>query len=137
MPKNSTERLLQRATTGADRWLMGCTLLLITGLALSLSLTPPGEQAVIQRDNQTILTLPLSRNQQVEVMGRLGPVTIQVQEGQVRLLEYASARMLGTRSGWISTSGSLVACVPCGILIRVEGNSGERNQTHPFDGIAR
>ncbi|MEO5349635.1 MAG: NusG domain II-containing protein [Magnetococcus sp. YQC-3] len=128
------QHLLWRGTTWPDRWVILFSALLIALLASHLFLRPAGEQAVIQRDNQTVLTLPLTHNQQVEVAGRLGPVAIQVQDGRVRLLEYASPRMIGTRSGWIASTGAMVACVPCGILIRVEGGLSGQDR---FDGIAR
>ena len=137
MLQNATENILWRATTPADRWTMGLSALLIGGFAGYLALRPAGQQAVVQRDNQTVLTLALTQNQQVEVAGRLGPVAIQVQDGRVRLLEYASPRLIGTRTGWIVASGAMVACVPCGILIRVEGGNTGHPQTDHFDGIAR
>ncbi|MEO5340611.1 MAG: NusG domain II-containing protein [Magnetococcus sp. MYC-9] len=129
--------LLQRATTVADRWLILCTALLITGCASYLALRPAGQRAIVQRDNQTVRTLALDNNQQMHVEGRLGPVLIQVQDGRVRLLEYASPRMIGTRSGWIATAGSMVACVPCGILIRVEGGDSVPTRSDALDGITR
>ena len=133
--KTSHEKaLLWRATTATDRWLMVVSALLISGFAGFQVLRPAGDEAVIERDNQIIMRLPLNRNKQIEVQGNLGAVAIQVQNGQVRLLEYASPRLIGTRSGWISRSGAMVACVPCGILIRVEG---EQTETNTFDGIAR
>lgn len=131
------EGLLQRATTPTDRWIIGISAVLIVGFAWHIAHRPAGQHAIIQRDNQTILTLPLTRNTQREVAGRLGPVTIEVENGRVRLLEYASSRMIGTRSGWISAGGAMVACIPCGILVRVEGSTTDQSHAIPFDGIAR
>ncbi len=137
MRQETTKGVLWRATTRADRWVMALSLLLIGGLASYLALRPAGQQAVIQRDNQTVLTLSLTRDQQTEVEGHLGPVVIQIKEGRVRLLEYASPRMIGTRSGWIAQSGAMVACVPCGILIRVTGGQADHSSDNHYDGIAR
>ncbi|MBF0400946.1 MAG: NusG domain II-containing protein [Magnetococcales bacterium] len=131
------KELLQRATTTADRWIILLSALLIGGFGWQISSRPPGQQAIIERDNQIILTLPLSHNQRQEVQGRLGSVAIEVEDGRVRLLEYASPRMIGTRSGWISRSGAMLACIPCGILIRVEGGSTAPADNQPYDSIAR
>ncbi|MEO5363288.1 MAG: NusG domain II-containing protein [Magnetococcus sp. DMHC-8] len=136
MPDRSMD-LLRRATNRADRQVMVGSLLMIVGLAIYLFLRPAGQQAVVQRDDQTVLTLSLSHDQQQEVAGRLGPVVIQVQGGRVRLLEYASPRLIGTRSGWIASAGAMVACVPCGILVRVAGEEAPQSSPDHFDGIAR
>lgn len=142
---HACHKLMWRATTIADRWLIVSTALLISSAAWHLATRPAGQRAVVHRDNHPVLTLSLANNQKTQVEGRLGPVAIQVQDGQIRLLEYASPRMIGTRSGWISASGAILACIPCGILIQVEGQvesqvgKDRTNQsgTEPFDGIAR
>lgn len=126
-----------RATTVSDRWLVVISALLILLLAWYLSGRPPGRWAIILHENIPILKLSLARNQQTQVEGQLGPVTVQVKDGQIRLLEYKSPRMIGTRSGWVSTSGSVLACVPCRILIRVEGEPTAPPGKDRYDGVAR
>lgn len=135
--ERSDTSLLLRATTPTDRWIMGISAILIGGFAWQMAHRPAGQQVVIQRNNQTILTLPLTQNTKKEVTGDLGPVAIEIDNGRARLLEYASPHMIGTRTGWISATGAMAACVPCGILIRVEGQNSDPNAANPFDGIAR
>lgn len=112
----------RRATTVADRWLVtgsGLTLIWLMGATLA----PPGSNVQIFRDNRLVLTLPLTHPRQQQVEGRLGPVEIQVEPGRARLLEHASPRMIGTRTGWVSHAGASAACVPCGIVLQVTGNA--------------
>ena len=125
--------LLVRATTPADRWLMALAGVAILALAWRVSATPAGGLAVVHRENRPLLTLALDQDRSVRVPGRLGEVTVQVKNGQVRLLEYVSPRLIGTRTGWIGHVGETTACVPCGILIQV---AGDRTGTPEFDAIA-
>lgn len=131
--------LILRATSAADRWVVVMTALLIGALVWQSVTRPAGQRAVVHRDNQPVLTLSLGKDQKTHVEGRLGTVAIHVEEGRIRLLEYASSRMIGTRSGWISTSGAILACVPCGIMIQVEGEKkgADSAEKDAFDGIAR
>lgn len=126
-----------RATTRADRWLVFMTALFIA-ITLIYSVTrPKGATVVILRDNQPVLTLSLAIDQQTQVSGRLGPVTIQIRNNAVRLLEYNSPRQIGMRSGWISSSEAMLACVPCGILVQVTGKKAVLDKKNHLDGIAR
>lgn len=127
--------LVARATTVMDRWVMGLSAVGIVGLIWSL-VAVPGQQAEVFRENRLILTLPLHRDVTTQVEGRLGLVTIQVQKGGVRLLEYNSPRMIGTRTGWIYGQGRTTACVPCGILVQVKGGSYGKHDSE-WDAVAQ
>ncbi|MBF0627931.1 MAG: NusG domain II-containing protein [Magnetococcales bacterium] len=126
--------LLARASTPMDRLVMGITALAIVVSGVTAH-GKPGKQAVVFRDNRPVLTLPLSQDTKKELAGRLGPVTIQVEQGRVRLLEYQSPRMIGTRTGWIQGAGRTTACVPCGVLVRVEGQP-ENTPDQGFDAVS-
>ncbi|MBF0447699.1 MAG: NusG domain II-containing protein [Magnetococcales bacterium] len=129
---------LAEATQPADRWIMLFSALTLAAYAWSTT-GQVGERAVILRDNQPLMTLQLNKNNLIDVEGRLGPIKIEVNKGRVRLLEYASPRMVGTRTGWIQHSGEIAVCVPCGILIQVQGGSSLMKTDNPLslDGIAR
>lgn len=129
--KHGWLQLLARCVTPADRWL-----LLTTGLAIGAGVCLPllgtASHARVAMDNRPIMRLNLHQDGEYTVQGHLGPVVIQVHAGRVRLLEYNSPRMIGTRIGWISGAGQVAACVPCGVVIQVEG--GESNL---YDAIAK
>ncbi|MBF0178431.1 MAG: NusG domain II-containing protein [Magnetococcales bacterium] len=126
-------RLALRATNTTDRWVILISALAIAALMVAM-MRMPGNRATVYRDNQPILTVAMDRDLTTEVTGRLGPVRIQVEGGRIRLLEYDSPRMIGTRTGWIRDAGGTTACVPCGILIRVEGEP--EGTTREFDAVA-
>ncbi|MEO5332035.1 MAG: NusG domain II-containing protein [Magnetococcus sp. YQC-5] len=126
--------LLRRGSTVGDRWVMVLTGLGIVTLGMAMS-AEPGRRAQVLRDNRPLLMLPLDRDVTTQVEGRLGPVTIQVEKGRIRLLEYNSPRLIGTRTGWIQGAGQTTACVPCGILVQVEGHA-KRSSTE-LDAVAQ
>jgi hypothetical protein len=130
--------LLKKATVPADRWVMVVTALLI--IAFVVKPQGAGDEVSIHKDNQLLMTLTLNSDSQTQVKGRLGMVKIEVKDGQARLLEYSSRRLIGTRTGWIKNSGEIAVCVPCGILIQIKGDKkpAKTEQTQKlFDGIAR
>ncbi len=91
-------------------------------VALGLLLEgPPGSRLQVFRDNRLVATHALGGTAGWSVDGRLGPVIVEIRQGQARLREYRSPRLIGTRTGWIGRAGQVAACVPCGVLIRVEG----------------
>lgn len=126
--------LLARATSRSDRVVMVVSGVVILALAVTRQ-SAPGERAVIYRDNRPVLTLSLDQDRKQEVSGRLGPVVIQVEQGRIRLLEYASPRLIGTRTGWIRDAGQTAACVPCGIVIQVTGKPRQSSQA-VFDAVS-
>lgn len=133
--------LIQKATTLWDRWLMMLTALIILLFVWQTTNQSPGKTAIVYLDNKPLLTLSLAEEKKITVNGHLGMVEIQIQSGKIRLLEYASQKLIGTRTGWIYKKGSLLACVPCGIVIKVTGISSHKKDTEKrenlYDGIAR
>jgi hypothetical protein len=131
--------LVKQATGPADRWFMVISALALITYAW-VSQAGVGEAVTIHRNNQPIMTLTLEKESTTEVEGRLGPVKIEIKNGRARLLEYNSLRLIGTRTGWIQDQGEIAVCVPCGILIQIQGgaNPASQNRGRPsYDGIAR
>ena len=131
--------LLREATTVGDRWLMALSALTLLAFLWSGS-GVVGSEVIIHRDNQPLMTLALGRDSIVTVASRLGPVKIEIKAGRVRMLEYNSPRLIGTKTGWIQHSGEIAVCVPCGILLQVQGEAiiiGDNQGAKGLDGIAR
>lgn len=126
---------LKSAATPAD---LSAMLLTLTGiLALILGGTyAPGANAAIYLDNTLQAVLPLNQPVTREFKGRLGPVAIDVKNGAARIREYDSPRLIGTKTGWIKNSGQVAACVPCGLLIKIQGQ-GLHSGKNDFDAVAR
>ncbi|MBF0184262.1 MAG: NusG domain II-containing protein [Magnetococcales bacterium] len=107
----------------------------IIGITATFMLQPHGNQAVVTLDNNLINTISLEKDAHYYVNGHLGPVRVEVKNQQIRIVEYDSPRMIGTRTGWVQHNGAITACLPCGVVIRVLGNQ-EDNSVN-YDSIAR
>lgn len=126
--------LLRRATTPADRWLAGVLALAIV-IHLAAPWSEPGREIQVYRENLLVATLALTGPNRIEVSGKLGPVVVEVQTGSARILEYASPRMIGLRTGWITRRGQVAACVPCGVFIQVAGGATDQGDPNALDVI--
>ncbi len=128
---------LQGGMTRLDGLLVALSALIILYFAGWMYLQPHGSQAAVFLDNQWVRQISLAEDSVTELHGHLGLVNIEVLGGRVRILEYESPRMIGTRTGWIQSSGAVTACIPCGILIRIDGEMAPTAHTERWDGIAR
>jgi len=72
--------------------------------------------------------LDLARRQTVEIEGLLGTTTITVGGGAVRFIDSPCPHRLCIKKGPVSRVGDLVACLPNGVVARIEGESS-------YDGI--
>ncbi|MBF0194562.1 MAG: NusG domain II-containing protein [Magnetococcales bacterium] len=130
--------LLKKATYPADRWVMAISAIIL--IALVIQPHRAGDEVSIYKDNQLLMNLSLNSDSITPVEGRLGEVKIEVKDGQARLLEYSSLRLIGTKTGWIKNRGEIAVCVPCGILIQIKGDkkpATTEQKEKLFDGIAR
>jgi hypothetical protein len=127
-----------------DRWIAALAALGIVAMFVVQPMVTAGTQVQVFRENQLLHTLDLAQETRHTVAGRLGPVVIEIASGRARIVEYQSPRMIGTRTGWIQHSGTVAACVPCGILIRIESPpTEEQHDQHrkmayplqPFDAV--
>jgi hypothetical protein len=87
-----------------------------------------GATAVIKTLKGETLILDLRHSQTVEVEGLLGVSIISVEDGKVRFVESPCPHKLCVRRGPIFRVGDLAACLPNGVLARIEGACG-------YDGI--
>lgn len=87
-----------------------------------------GRTAVIRSPGSETLVLDLGRRQTVEVEGLLGTTTISVEGGLLAFVESPCPHKLCIKKGPVSLVGDLVACLPNGVVARIEGKSD-------YDGI--
>lgn len=125
---------LNRATSGLDRFVLTAAASAVLMMGMRMDFSKGGEVEILQA-NKTVATLDLAKAQKIVVAGKLGPVTIEVDSGRVRLFEYESLRLIGTRTGWISYRGEVAVCVPCGVMIRIKG--GAIKSDNGWDAIAQ
>lgn len=72
-----------------------------------------------------VTVVSLSEDRVLRVTGRTGELTVVVERGAVRVLEADCPDHVCVKTGAISASGSVVACVPNGVVIRVGGGDGD------------
>lgn len=103
-----------------DWWIIGAAAVLT--LALWLWPRPAENAATVTVITPTEeLTLPLSRDTRLTLTGRGNiSVTVEIAGGAVRFLESGCPDRLCVGSGWLSSPGTGAACVPAGILLRLE-----------------
>jgi hypothetical protein len=76
------------------------------------------------------ISMPVAARKTFVVPGRVGPSTVEIEGGRVRMQEAPCAGRICVNQGWIRHPGQSIACVPGEILIRIEGAS-------PLDGVTR
>ena len=92
------------------------------------SRTETGRTVVVRSLGSESLVLDLSRSQTVEVEGLLGTTTLSIDGGTVRFVESPCPHSLCIKKGPVSRVGDLIACLPNGVVARIEGKSD-------YDGI--
>ncbi len=65
--------------------------------------------------------IPLEGPSTVDVEGAGGPVTVVIQDGEVRVAASTCPDKLCVRQGVISGPGEAIVCVPNGVTVRVGG----------------
>lgn len=70
-------------------------------------------------------TLALHEDCEIEVDGHLGSVAVRILDGHASVVQSGCADLTCVRTGCVSAPGSVVACVPNGIVLRVEGSGDD------------
>lgn len=85
----------------------------------------PGSTAVVTTPDGT-LTLPLDTDTRQVLTGKNGiEVSIVVSDGRVRFEESGCPDQICVHTGWLSGNGQSAACLPAGIVVRVEGGDDD------------
>lgn len=113
----------------AQRLRPGDILITLLGVVLVVSLywqqwaTPDNGplHAEIQSLDHVPVRVSLLQDTQLTVQGRLGPSTLQVQNGQIRFVDSPCTQHLCIHRGWLAHSGDATACLPNGVSIVLHG----------------
>lgn len=115
------------SSTFADRSIIA---ILIVTTILSFqhqSKSRVGSYVVIESPTGIYSRNPLSVDTTLTPAGILGETTIQIENGAVRVVASACPLKICVSRGSIDHTDDLIACVPNGILIYVETDSGEES----------
>lgn len=81
----------------------------------------PGNRLVVENRGETILSAPLSEDRDFTLQGPLGKSLLSVKGGKVHMISSPCPRKACMGMGGISQAGEMIACVPNGLIIRIEG----------------
>lgn len=109
--------------TGLDTLLVVGVALLVVGSFWLFRATGEAQRVVIEKGRQTVYTAELNVDQTFSVEGPLGPTVIQISDGRVRVLSSPCPAKVCIRTGEIHHPGQLLACVPNGLIVRVDGDA--------------
>jgi hypothetical protein len=111
--------------TRADRILiaaLACAALLAWPLVATAGAA--GDEAVIEAPAGRT-SIALTDDATYEVAGVLGTVVVEVADGSVRVVDSDCPDQVCVRTGAVSAPGSVIACVPNGVVVRVKGGGSD------------
>jgi hypothetical protein len=117
--------------TRADKLLTAAILLCaLIGLAkiyhhffIPLAQLSPAQATITAKGNviRTIDLDPAGAKQTLQITGRLGSATVEVDKGKVRMLAATCPNQICVKQGWIQNSGASIVCLPGEIIIHLDG----------------
>ena len=114
------------------RWdLVLAVLILLAAGALALLFFPRrgtgSGQAVVQLDNQVIATFPLATQDTESVFYPIEscpyPLTLECRDGAVRVSESQCPGRDCLHTGWISSPGAQIICLPNRLVVSIQGEA--------------
>jgi hypothetical protein len=125
----------QQHLTLADKVLIGCLIFLsLTSYPIIRHMMNEGDTVQIEVNGTLYATMPLHSEQTLSVPGPLGKTEVIIKEGKVFVSASPCRNKICVRTGEISYSGQLIACVPNKVVIRVIGKA---DPDLPYDAITR
>ncbi|HET9888007.1 MAG TPA: NusG domain II-containing protein [bacterium] len=132
-PLDSPKKLWQ-AMTAADRVLSAAILALSIAWGVGAHGSDQGAVAVVQLGNEEWARVPLDRDAFIPLQGRSGPIDLEVHGGAIAVVRSNCPNHVCTSMGWKRATGDVLACVPNGLVVRIEGGTPP---AHPPDAVAR
>ncbi len=80
------------------------------------------DKAVIRSGGKIFREVSLSRDQQIEVPGRLGTSVINIQQRKARIASDPSPRQYCVRQGWLQHAGEIALCLPNQVSVELVGS---------------
>ena len=94
----------------------------VTLLTLKLWGGDLADKAIIRSGGKIFSEVPLSRDQQIKVPGRLGISIISIQDRKARIASDPSPRQYCVRQGWLQQAGEIALCLPNQISVELVGS---------------
>ncbi len=121
-----------RYLTLLDRFIVATvTFLVIAALALPLR-QQAGARVVVSHGNDVIYVAPLDQDRVVELQGSIGTTVMEIKDHKAHVISSPCANKICVRMGEIHQDGDVVACAPNEIVIQIEDERHNKEQTHDF-----
>ncbi len=91
-------------------------------LTLNLWSGDLADKAIIRSGGKIFSEVPLSRDQQIEVPGRLGISIIRIQQRKARIASDPGPRQYCVRQGWLQQAGEIALCLPNQVSLELTGS---------------
>ncbi len=112
-----------RRMTLLDRAIVMVLGMFAGSLLLGINSRAPGENILVEREGKIIFTAPLKEEREIRLKGIRGEAVLIVREGGAEMIEAPCPRKVCMGMGRIDQDGEIIACVPNGLLVRIEGGN--------------
>jgi hypothetical protein len=103
-------------------------LLLLLGVGasfISFGQRPQGERLIVEQSSRVIFTAPLRADRTVALPGPHGETVVAIRDGRACIVGASCPNKVCMGMGEVSRQGELIACVPNGLLLHIEGDPGD------------
>ena len=113
--------------------------MILLALAIALAAIPwlstasKGAKVIVQCDDRTCYSGPLTKENVVDLDGPLGKTRLVINDESASIVSSPCPGKLCVSMGQITYAGAFLACIPNRIFVRLEPTAGES----PFDYISR
>jgi len=96
--------------------------ILVVLLTLKLWSGDLADKAIIRSGGKIFQEVPLSRDQLINVPGRLGFSVISIKQRKARIASDPSPRQYCVRQGWLQQAGEIALCLPNQVSVELVGS---------------
>jgi hypothetical protein len=128
-------KAIWRRLTPLDRLVVLLLLLASFASFAFLGQRPKGRQVIVEQAGRIVFTAPLGADRTVVLPGPHGETVLAIHHGRAYIATASCPNKICMGMGEVSRQGELLACVPNGLLLRVEGDSGD--EVRDYDLLSR
>lgn len=128
-------RAIWRRLTVLDRWVV---LALLLGACASFALLgqrPRGARVVVEQAGRVVFTAPLAEDRTAALPGPHGETVVAIRQGRAGIAAASCPNKVCMGMGEVSRRGEMIACVPNGLLLHIEGDAG--GEAKDYDLLSR
>lgn len=114
-------RAIWRRLLPLDRLIVLLLLLGVGAAFYGIGQRPEGRQVIVEQQGQTVFAAPLDTDRRVSLPGPRGDTVVAIRNGHAAIVEASCPDKVCMGMGEVSHQGEVVACVPNGLLLHIEG----------------